>query len=133
MLALREAIKVANRSQRKRKRKSSRRRPIRDRSIPVPQSPTRSKSNRNNKREKSNRRARSKSNRILRRRQAERTCTIYRKLTFALARSSGLRRIQRVKSFTMRKLILEMEKSDRLQVVSRKTSLSRECRINSAL
>lgn len=121
------AANRSNRSQKRKRRKSNQKsKQIRNRSIAaLLESKSRSQSSR------SNRRVRSRS-RILPRRLLALTCMSSPRSTFALAKSSGLKRIRIVKSCTMRKLTLAMERNAQLQVACRKISQSKACRISFA-
>ena len=87
-----------NRSQKRKRRKSNRKlKQIKSRSIVHLENKSKSRNSRNNKRVKSR-------SRIHLRRVLLLICMNSLRLTFVLARSFGLKRIQIVKSFTTRKL-----------------------------
>lgn len=117
----------SNRSQKRKRRKSNQKlKQIRNKSIAaLLENKSRSQNSRSNKRVRSRSRIRPRRLEVL-------TCTSSLRLTFVLAKSSGLKRIQIVRSCTMRKLTLAMERFVQLQVACRKISQSKACKISFA-
>lgn len=111
------------------KRRRNNQKPPTNKSIAAPKN----SQNRNRSRS-SNRRVEIKvASRIHRRKEQLLIFMICRKLISGLARSSGSKRIQTVRSSTTRKSISEMERLERSPVDCKRIFLSRGCRINSVL